>query len=367
VAAWMADALQDVCALSIVTLDTIDRDRINAYYGTSVDTGKIVQHTEAPRLERVLNATPFRLALARLAVLLRAARRLDREVGYDLVISANNEMDFGRPGLQYVHCPTLHHFKPDARPHWAHRIPPLVSAYRRVMLRAAGFSIERALANRTLVNSQYIARRFRALYGVEPEVLHPPVQGPSCAIPWSQRKDEFVCLGRLAPEKEIPKVVGILKAVRARGHAVTLRIVGSPAHERGFRSDLRDLFARHASWIRVDGDLLRGELADRVSRCRYGIHGMVGEHFGIAVAEMQRAGCLVFAPDRGGPAEILAGDRRLLYSDPSIAVEKIHRVLRDGALREDTRRACAARCERFTADRFVTSLRRLVESPWPSP
>lgn len=360
VAAWMVDALQDVSALSIVTLEPSDWTRINAHYGTHVDPGKIAEHVEAPRLAPILDAASLRLALVRLGVVLRAARRLDREVGYDLVMGADNEMDFGRVGLQYVHYPALHHFEHDARPRWFHRIPPLVGIYRQLALRAAGFSIERALANRTLVNSQYIADRFRALYGVVPEVLHPPVPGPFPEVPWSQREDEFVCLGRLSPEKEIAKVVGILEAVRARGHAVRLRLIGPPARDRGFRRELDRLLARHAAWVRIEGSLSRRDVAERVSRCRYGIHGMVGEHFGIAVAEMQRAGCLVFAPARGGPAEILGGDRRLLYDDPSAAVERIDRVLRDAALREDARRASAVRSDRFTAERFVAALRRRV-------
>jgi len=43
----------------------------------------------------------------------------------------------------------------------------------------------------------------------------------------------------------------------------------------------------------------------RQASSRYGIHGAEGEGFGIAIAEMVKAGCVTFAPAVGGPAEIL--------------------------------------------------------------
>jgi glycosyltransferase involved in cell wall biosynthesis len=92
---------------------------------------------------------------------------------------------------------------------------------------------------------------------------------------------------------------------------------------------------------------------------RYGIHGMVGEHFGIGVAEMQRAGCIVFAPERGGPAEIV-GDSRVLYASAEDAIEKIDRVLGDSELQADLCAGVAARRDLFTEERFAAGIRRVV-------
>ena len=65
---------------------------------------------------------------------------------------------------------------------------------------------------------------------------------------------------------------------------------------------------------------------------RYGIHGMTGEHFGIAPAELQLAGCLTFVPSDGGQTEIVEGDERVMYHDVDDAVRKISHVLSDAAL-----------------------------------
>ena len=78
----------------------------------------------------------------------------------------------------------------------------------------------------------------------------------------------------------------------------------------------------HASWARAHLDLSREDLVTLMSRNRYGIHGMVGEHFGIAVAELVQAGCVTFVHDVGGPVEIVGPHSSLLYTSEPDGVEK---------------------------------------------
>ncbi len=92
-------------------------------------------------------------------------------------------------------------------------------------------------------------------------------------------------------------------------------------------------------------------------------------HFGIGVAEMQQAGCIVFVPERGGPAEIV-GDSRVLYASAEDAVEKIDRVLGSSELQADLCAGVAARRNLFTEERFAAGIRRVVlefEPDEPSP
>ena len=56
---------------------------------------------------------------------------------------------------------------------------------------------------------------------------------------------------------------------------------------------------------------------------RYGIHGMREEHFGMAPAEMARAGCIVWVPRGGGQMEIVGREPVLMYDSEDDAVEKI--------------------------------------------
>ena len=46
---------------------------------------------------------------------------------------------------------------------------------------------------------------------------------------------------------------------------------------------------------------------------RYGIHGMREEHFGMAPAELARAGAIVWVPRGGGQMEIVGHEPALMF------------------------------------------------------
>ena len=51
------------------------------------------------------------------------------------------------------------------------------------------------------------------------------------------------------------------------------------------------------------------------------------EHFGMAPAEMARAGCIVWVPRGGGQMEIVGREPALMYESDDEAVEKISATL----------------------------------------
>lgn len=166
-------------------------------------------------------------------------------------------------------------------------------------------------------------------------------------------------VGRLSPEKELEKVLVILREVRWRGHDVGLTVVGDDANRRYARrieALARSDGARVCFRYRVD----REELEHIMATHRYGIHGMRGEHFGIAPAEMQRAGCIVFVPDDGGTTEIVGGDERVIYRDVEDAVGKIAAMLSTPAHEASLRAAAASRADLFTEERFMNGVRDVV-------
>jgi glycosyltransferase involved in cell wall biosynthesis len=214
-------------------------------------------------------------------------------------------------------------------------------------------------SNLTLVNSEYIAGKVRTTHDIEPVVLYPPVPGEMPEVPWEGRTNDFVCVARFNQDKRQDIVMEILDAVRARGHDVRLHLVGSPSRE-PFAARVQQLARRHATWVTVHQNIPRSDLVALLARSRYGIHGMIGEHFGIAVAELQRAGCVTFASEIGGPREILGSDPRLLFSSTGDAIEKIDRVLRDPEAQRTLHAQALARRDLFTTARFVERFRELV-------
>jgi glycosyltransferase involved in cell wall biosynthesis len=297
------------------------------------------------------------MALAKNNYLLLKCRRLAAR--FDVIISANNEVDVGRRGIQYIHYPMLS-LRPEVDLRWYHRLPFMVDAYRWVSMSLTGFSMERMRRNLSVVNSDFIGAQVRALHGVETVTVHPPIAGSFPAVPWERREDGFVCIGRISPEKRIEQIIDILSKVRDQGLTPHLHIIGTPGDD-AYMTFIRACINLHRSWVSLHENLPRQELAQLVSIHRYGIHAMDGEHFGMAVAEMVTAGCIVFAPNSGGPVQILDGDERLLYSSPQDAAEKIGLTMVSCERQKELRDFLAPRSALFSAQRFVNQIRELVE------
>jgi glycosyltransferase involved in cell wall biosynthesis len=140
---------------------------------------------------------------------------------------------------------------------------------------------------------------------------------------------------------------------------VELHLVGAaddPAYARRVRRLVRD----NGGWVFLHEDVARSELVRLVAQHRWGIHAMPDEHFGIAVAEMVRGGCVVFVPDGSGPAEIVGDAPALRFRSEDDAVTKIRAVLDDTRLQDRLRAHLAGRQAHFTVERFVERLREIV-------
>ena len=76
------------------------------------------------------------------------------------------------------------------------------------------------------------------MYGIEPLVVYPPAIGKFPEVPWEQRKDGFVCIGRIHTLRSgIELMIAILAAVRAAGPQVHLHVAGKGDFPRVRRLD----------------------------------------------------------------------------------------------------------------------------------
>ena len=357
VAAWMIDALKDDYAITVLTWRPIDLAAINRYYGTAIQASAFRACRVSPLLGPVMDLIPVPSSLLKTSLLLRSAKRVAGQ--YDAVITVNNEADFGRRGIQYVHFPWAYQPRPPVDLRWYHFSPLIVDAYYRLCVYLCGFSFDRMKHNLTLVNSDWTGEKVRQRHGIDSQTLYPPVAGGFPAIPWETREEGFVCIGRISPEKELDKVIDILAAVRARGRDVHLHIVGSPDNP-CYHQHIARRVREHAGWLFLDESLSRDQLVQLVARHRYGLHGMTEEHFGMAVAEMVQAGCIPFVPRGGGQVEIVGPEARLLYETPEEAAAKIINVLDNRSLQASLRAFLATRAELFSTNRFIHRVRDIV-------
>jgi glycosyltransferase involved in cell wall biosynthesis len=364
VAAWTLEALKELHEVTVLSWTPVDVDGLNHFFGTQLRRDEFRQ-AGPPALLRVvvdalvsLDGDPY--SVQRYAALMRVARRLRAD--HDVVITTFNEADLGGPAIQYVH-------QPWCQLQWARL--QAAAPLRRSLARAdfalrpwrllAGFSFARMRANLTLVNSDWTGAWVRDAYGVPTVTVHPPIPGCFPATPWEEREPGIVCVGRLTPSKELETALEIAARLRERGAALRLHVAGRS--QPGFRSYLEGLRRRAAAlgdWVELHEDLARDALLELVGRQRFGLHATRHEPFGIAVAEMARAGCVVLTPRSGGQLEITGGDESLVYDGVEDAVEKLLALLRSPERCSRAREHLLRHARRFDVETFVTRMRELV-------
>jgi glycosyltransferase involved in cell wall biosynthesis len=357
VAAWIVQALKDDYEVHVLRWQPVDLGPINRHYGTSLQREDLTELSVSPVLQALVDRIAIPLSLLKTALMLRLCKKWNDR--YDVIMTANNEADFGRRGIQYVHYPWVAQPRPPEDLRWYHFSQAALRVYYAFCEGLFGYSNDGMKGNLTLVNSAWSADKVREVHGIEATVLHPPAAGAFPDVPWEERGNGFVCIGRISPEKRLEKIIDILTAVRGQREDVHLHVVGSP-DDADYCERIRQLVRENADWTFLHEDVSREELVRIVTTHRYGIHGMVDEHFGMAVAEMVRGGCIVFVPNSGGAVEIVGDEPHLKYDDLSDAVEKIGEVLDDPGLRERVRTNLGRRRELCSAEHFVDQIREVV-------
>lgn len=346
VGAWMLQALRAEHELTVLAWEQLHLADLNHIAGTSLSPRDYALITPprgikaAGDLAGRLRLDPHRTQI--FAWLMRMAGALrDR---FDLVISPYGEADLGGRGLQYVHEPWIHPFM-------------AADVGRRPWMRLAGFDSARVRANVTLANSVFTASEVTRLTGMPARVVHPPVPGDFEPLPWQEREDTVLVVGRLVPEKRIEDAVAVVRRLRVAGRPLTLSVVGRvDPNSRSYAARLR---AALPSWATLHTNLPRTELLALAGRARWGLHGFRGEPFGIAVAELVASGCVVLARRGGGVGEIVAADA-LLFDDVDEATARLGELYDDEARCERVRSHLARRAQAFGTERFERAIRAEV-------
>ncbi|MGH9175827.1 MAG: glycosyltransferase family 4 protein, partial [Vicinamibacterales bacterium] len=229
--------------------------------------------------------------------------------------------------------------------------------------RLADFSVERMKSNLTLANSNWTASRLRQSLGIEARTVYPPVVDPARPRPWDERQAGFLAIGRISPEKDYERIMRILTRVRLLNPEITLMIVGTwDRHARRYYEQLRRLAASLGSWIEFRNDVSREEIRALMATHRYGLHGMREEHFGMAPAEMVRAGMIVWVPNGGGQVEIVGAEPSLVYDREDQAADQISGVLSNPVEQRRLRGLLADRAHLFGTARFISEVQDLVRT-----
>ncbi len=344
---WMLEALQCRYDITLFTIVEPDLAKLNIMYGTALSTQQIRIKPLIPDAlssltsNLIANSQPIRMMLFHALIRLLKSQK----DCYDLLISAYNAIDFGKPGIQYVH--------------WV-KVLEGNALYQKI----SGFSVENLKQNLSLANSLVVADSIRAEYGCESTLLYPPVVLESSQIGWEQKQNAFICSGRLTAAKEPHKVIGILQQVRLRGFDVKLHLTGGGggAYAWKYQQFLKQLVSDNADWVMLHQNRSYADYVTLLSNCRYGIH-YKKEPFGISIAEMVKAGALPFVRSQGGQVEIV-GDQNhdLMFASEAEAIEKIVQVLQDPAKQMALQTSIASQRQLFSTQRFMAEVNQIVEA-----
>lgn len=363
---WTISALKEDFDLTLITFGGVDLERLNAYYGTSLAPADF-------SLRRVLLpcglGKSMQFAALKGSFLQRYVRRVAPE--FDLLISCYGPMDFGKRGIQMIADLsfvqewrfTLHPAVRSWR-RWWYGQSPIRSVYMTLCRTISGADSQGWTRNVTLANSAWTAELIKQKYGVDSQVLYPPVAMDFPARVFQDRENGFVCVGRVVPEKRVDAIIGIIARVRQMGHDVHLHVLGG-LDDSPFSLKIKKLAEQNAEWLFLEGWAVGARKTELLARHRYGLHGLQNEAFGIAVGEMVNAGCIPFVPNGGGQVEIVDHPDLTFNSDRE-AVEKIVALLADSTRQESVRLHLQNRVQRFSPQRFQHEIRDVVITLLPA-
>ena len=359
VAAWALQALLPDHDVTVLSWRPVEIEPINRFFGTQLHKDQF-DSIIVPWSWRIIpDHLPVPATLIKLSLMMRYTRQVS--AGFDVLFGVFNETDYGRKGIQYIHYPTYLRPRPEVDLRWYHTPRSGLPLYYALADLIADFSLARMQQNVSLVNSNWTGAHVERFLGIKTRTLYPPVADPGPGAAWAERRNGFLTIGRISPEKEYERVMTILARVRERIPGITLTIVGTAdRHVRRYHNRLLDLARSLGSWIEFRDNISRDELRGLMGTHRYGIHGMREEHFGMAPAELARAGCIVWVPRGGGQVEIVGEEPALMFDSDTDAVAKIVKTLED-PVEQDRLRSVLTATERFSTTQFVRQVRDIVD------
>lgn len=353
-AMWMLQALLQDYQVDIVTRGGWDVEELNRVAGTSIQGDAIQVHY--PPFSRWRHAGALWLGC-----FYRYCRKIAPQ--YDLCITASRVIDWGVPAVHFLSDVTwnLALQKTFASGEYLARQGFMRSIYWRLAEGIAGKSGRNPqLEDFFIANSRWTASWSGTYCRQELRVISPPVPGSfSNLTSWEQRENAFVCLGRIATEKNIEQVIFILEQVREYAPAVTLHLVGN-FDRTPYSLKISRLCADRKNWITVHNGLYGAAKEDLLGRCRYGISACTREAFGIATAEMIMAGIIPFVPNEGAQRELVL-DQRLCYESNDDAAEKIRTVLASTAMQMKLHLESLQRGSSFSPEKFTLKVHATIQ------
>lgn len=189
-------------------------------------------------------------------------------------------------------------------------------------------SLERTLGFRAshkliLANSFFTADAVKKVFGINPNVIYPPVNLKNLLNLKSnvRKKNLVLTISRFSSEKSLQQIPRIARRISAN-----FIILGSLYSQTSYRriSSLVKKYGVQDKVILVTNAPWSMKM-ELLQKAKVYFHTMPFEHFGISIVEGMAAGCIPVVHDSGGPKEFVPSKWR--YTDEEGAVQKIQQAL----------------------------------------
>lgn len=281
---------------------------------------------------------------------------------------------FARTGVVYVHFPMelmpALAFATDEQ--WKRR--SVASRRLRLALYEQLWRFRMRRYRRILTNSQFTARWIRRYWGLDAEVLAPPVE---LHCPVAEKENAIVSVGRFVgrarKKNQLEQVAAFNQFLRQVGSDWKLVLAGSCGDE---EEDVRYLQQVRAAAAGLPVEFRLNESRDEVCRAlrraklfwhTVGLEldeeslPAYAEHFGIATVESMAAGCVPIVIPSGGQREIITdGENGFLAETLDALVERSVTLSQNSEHWSRLSAAAIRRSRDFSADVFAKRLRAIV-------
>jgi glycosyltransferase involved in cell wall biosynthesis len=213
--------------------------------------------------------------------------------------------------------------------------------------------------NIIISNSKFSAKVIKDYLGLDSEVIYSPVFVASDPdeVPWEEREDGFVYLGRISREKKLLEIIDAVRSLRERGYDLHLHIVGT-GHDKKYLEEVKKNCS--GEWCSIEGAKYGKEKEEILLRHKFGINLCEAEAFGISVAEQTSLGEIVFVADSGGQVEIVE-DEILRVKNKEDFIRKFEILVRNVDKIEEIRRKLKKKLVEYHKDAFKEKVKKILK------
>jgi glycosyltransferase involved in cell wall biosynthesis len=290
------------------------------------------------------------------AIFLRYCRYVGSK--YDIRVTASRVIGWGKPAIHFLSDVVWNESLTNENGEKNAKTNVFKNILKHIGVKLSGKSLYELHPNDVFVaNSKWTATISSPYTSNFPVVIYPPVVSNFKIIPWEDRKNEFVSIGRISPEKRLEDSIFIVENVRSLGYHTSLTIYGEFDNS-DYSIYIRNLI-QDKPWIKTPGPVYGVEKVNLLPTFKYGINSCRREAFGISTAEMIKAGVIPFVPYEGAQKEIV-NKEELIYSNKKEAINKIICVLESEHLQVRLNKFLVERSKMFSAISFRKPVLKLV-------